>query len=71
LGVTGKDGKFSISTSKNGQYLISTTSVGYSPAYSSKFEVSGSGAVNVPEIIMVKSSGNLQNVSVVRKKTDD
>ena len=68
LGVTGKDGKFSISTSKNGQYLISTTSVGYNPAYSNKFEVSGSGAVNVPEIIMVKSSGNLQNVSVVAKK---
>ena len=68
LGVTGKDGKFSISTSKNGQYLISTSSVGYNPTYSNKFEVSGSGEVSVPEIVMVKSSGNLQNVSVVAKK---
>jgi hypothetical protein len=68
LGVTGKDGKFSISTSKSGQYLIGTTSVGYSPAYSTRFELSGSGAVNVPDIVMSKSSGNLQNVSVVAKK---
>jgi iron complex outermembrane recepter protein len=68
LGVTGKDGKFSISTSKSGQYLVSTTSVGYSPAYSGRFYVSGSGDVNVSEIVMIKSSGNLQNVSVIAKK---
>jgi iron complex outermembrane receptor protein len=68
LGVTSKDGKYTITGASEGRYLVSTTSVGYSPAYSSQFELSGSGSVNVPDITLVKSAGNLQSVSVTARK---
>jgi hypothetical protein len=68
LGVTGRDGKFTISTSKTGRFLVSASYVGFKPAYSKTFELSGSGDVDLPEISLSKSTGNLQNVSVVAKK---
>lgn len=68
LGVTNKEGKFKISTTKPGSYLISATYVGFMPVYSSTFELSGSGEVNLPELSLTKPSSNLQNVTVVAKK---
>jgi hypothetical protein len=68
LGITAKEGKYSLVVPQNGQYLISVTSVGYNSAYSKVIEISGSGAVSVPEITLNKSAGNLQNVAVVARK---
>ena len=68
LGVTSKDGKFTISTTKPGKYLVSASHVGYLPVYSATFELSGSGDINLPELFLNKPTGDLQNVTVVAKK---
>lgn len=68
LAVTSDNGKFSITADKTGSYLVSTSHVGYSPVYSKTFEVSGSGDVNIGDVTMTKTSGNLAAVTVTSKK---
>jgi iron complex outermembrane recepter protein len=68
LGVTNRDGKFSFSTSQPGKYLVSASHVGFMPAYSNAFELSGSGDISLPDIQLSKPTGDLQNVSVIAKK---
>ncbi len=68
LATTGADGKFTINAAKTGRFLVSASFVGYQPVYSQPFELSGSGAVNVPEMTISKISGNLQAVTVTSKK---
>ena len=57
LSVTGKDGKFNLSTTKTGRFLISASYVGFRPVYSNVFELPGSGDVNIPELLLNKASG--------------
>ena len=68
LGVTGQNGKYSFGISQNGKYLISASHAGFEPVYSSPFEVSGSGEVAIPDMVIEKTTGNLSNVTVTSKK---
>ena len=67
LAVTGGDGRFSFSA-EPGDYLVNVTHVGYTPVYSKKIEVSGSGSVEVGNIEMAKVSANLQGVTVTAQR---
>ena len=68
LAITSDNGKFSITAARPGSYLLSTSHVGYTAAYSRVFELSGSGEVNLGDISMTKSGGNLAAVTVTSKK---
>ena len=65
LSVTSKEGVFSFQSAA-GSYLVSTSHVGYAPAYSKVFDVSGD--VAVPTIDMKKVSGELAGVTVTSQK---
>jgi iron complex outermembrane receptor protein len=67
LVVTGADGRYTIAAAEAGSYLVSASFVGFSPVYSSKFEVAGSG-VSVPDLTLVGAAGNLKDVTVTAKK---
>lgn len=67
LSASTDNGRFSFVTPTAGSYLISATHVGYLPAYSPVFEVSGSGAI-VPDLVMIKATGELKAVTVVGQK---
>lgn len=67
LAVTADNGRFSFSA-EPGKYLVSASHVGYQPALSAVFELSGAGEITVPELSLAKSSGNLQNVTVTSQK---
>ena len=67
LAVTGDDGKFQISATE-GSYLLNITHIGYTPFYSKKFEVSGSGDVALDDLAMNKVSENLQGVTVTAQR---
>jgi hypothetical protein len=68
LAITSTGGKYTFGALKNGQYLVSASHVGFVPVYSSRFEVSGSGNVTVPDIIIDKSTGDMKAVVVTAKK---
>jgi iron complex outermembrane recepter protein len=68
LGASNSNGQFSFNVAKPGRYLVSATYVGYMPAYSQAFEVSGSGATTLPDLSISKISGNLKEVTVTAKK---
>ena len=65
LSVTSKDGIFSFQT-EAGSYLVSTSHIGYAPAYSKVLEVLGD--VTVPTMDMKKVSGELAGVTVTAQK---
>ncbi len=67
LVATGNSGVYTFATVKPGKYLINTTFVGYVPAYSDVFEVSGSN-ITVPELTISKPTGELAGVVVTTKK---
>ncbi|MBM3415141.1 MAG: TonB-dependent receptor [Bacteroidetes bacterium] len=68
LGITSANGNFSITAPKNGNYLLSTSHVGYTTFYSRVFELSGSGEVSLGDLAMVKAGSNLAGVTVTSKK---
>jgi hypothetical protein len=65
LAVTNNDGAFVFQTIA-GKYLVSISHVGYMPKYSVPFEVSGD--ITIPVMQMIKSVGNMQDVTVTSKK---
>jgi iron complex outermembrane receptor protein len=65
LSVTDNTGKFSFETTA-GQYLISTSHVGYLPQYSRVFDLSAD--VTLDDQTMMKSEGALEGVTVSSKK---
>jgi iron complex outermembrane recepter protein len=67
LVVTGADGRYTVTANEPGRYLVSASFVGYTPVYSSVFEVAGAG-VTVPEMTISKATGNLADVTVTAKK---
>lgn len=68
LAVTANDGKYSLTAPGSGTYLVSASHVGYTPVYSAPVEVSGSGQVAVPDLLIDKATGNLGGVTVTAKK---
>jgi hypothetical protein len=67
LVVTGTDGRYAVSATAAGKYLVSASFVGYAPVYSGQFEVSGAG-VTVPDMTIAKATGNLKEVVVTAQK---
>ena len=68
LAVTKDNGQYSFNEIKSGSYLIKVSYVGYTASYSKVFEVSGSGQVMVPEMVMTKVSSELKAVVVSSQK---
>lgn len=70
LAVTTDNGRFSFSA-EPGKYLVSASHVGYQPALSGVFELSGAGEMTVPELSLAKAAGNLRECDRDFTKTDD
>ncbi len=68
LGATNSAGQYSFGSVKAGKYLISISNVGYANNYSSSFEFSGSGELNVPAVALNKLATELKGVTVSSKK---
>ena len=67
LAVTNSSGRFSFSADP-GKYLVSVTHVGFSPSFSPVIEVAGSGEVNTPDLVLIKTSGELKGVTVTAQR---
>ncbi|MCB9055372.1 MAG: TonB-dependent receptor [Chitinophagales bacterium] len=65
LAATDNDGKY-VFIAEPGSYLVSVSHIGYAPAYSAVFEVSG--PVTVSEIKLEKAAESLSGVTVSSKK---
>lgn len=68
LAASGDNGHFSLSANQPGHYLVSASHVGYVSVYSQVFELSGSGAMNLPDLAMNKLTGDLKAVTVVAQR---
>ncbi len=68
IAATNSSGRFEFINIKAGNYFIGTSYVSYRTKTSSLFEISGSGDVAVPEIVLEKASTSLQDVTVNSKK---
>lgn len=67
LAVTKSDGVFSFSGVKEDHYRVMVSYLGHKAAYSQKFSF-GVSEVNVPDIILAKTSANMGNVTVTARK---
>jgi iron complex outermembrane recepter protein len=65
LSVTDNEGRFSFQAAP-GQYLVSTSHVGYIPFYSRVFDLSAD--VSLGDLNMIKAEGAIQGVTVSSKK---
>jgi len=68
LAVTDQNGQYEFKNIKDGRYITNVSFVGYKASYSSIFEVSGSGDINIPLVVITKLTGDLKNVTVTAKK---
>jgi hypothetical protein len=68
LAASDNDGNFSLPVSKPGTYIVGVTHIGYAPAFSQPIEVSGSGEVKIPDLLINKLSGQMKEVVVSAKK---
>jgi len=68
LAVTDNEGKYSFNSVNSGKYFINISHVGYSPSYSTGFEVSGTGQVTVPLMQLAKLANEMKGVTVTSKK---
>lgn len=68
LAASNNNGAYTFNGIKPGNYIVSISHVGYAPVYSQRFEFSGSGEWDVPEIQVNKMAGNLKEVVVSSKK---
>ncbi len=67
LVVTSDNGRFSVHATEPGTYLVSASYVGYAPAYSNIFELSGAG-ITLPDLSISKATGTLTDVTVKSQK---
>lgn len=68
LVVTGENGRYTLNTSQSGSYLLSASYVGYLPSYSTVFELTGAGDMAIPDITIMKATGDLKNVVITAQK---
>src|SRR5688572_7248127 len=68
IAATNPAGKYEFINIEPGKYFVSTSFVSYINKRSPLFEVSGSGDMTVPELVLEKASTNLQDVTVTSKK---
>jgi iron complex outermembrane receptor protein len=67
IAVTDKSGLYEFISVKDGNYLVSVTSVGYNKSFSSHFAIT-SGDHKVPDQTLRAASSDLSNVTVTAKK---
>lgn len=67
LAVTKDNGQYSFVNIPEGKYRVSASFVGHQPSVSAAFEVGGE-VVTAPELQLIKSAGNMQNVVVTARK---
>ena len=67
LAITKTDGSYSFSGIREGNYKVLVTNVGYKSTFSSDFSFNTSD-VTVPELKLVKATGNLITVNVIAKR---
>lgn len=65
--VSKEDGSYNFADIAEGNYKISVSHVGFDPSFSAPFAVS-SDKVTVPAITLVKSTGAMDNITVVARK---
>lgn len=68
LAVTNASGKFEFENIPAGKYFVSVSHIGSVTQQSAPFDVSGTGDVTVPEVKLVKASGELKAVVVTSQK---
>jgi len=66
LGVTNKEGLYTLVNVKPGKYVVSASFVGFTTAYSDVIEV-GTTAIKMPELVLAKAAA-LKDVVVTSKK---
>ncbi|MBL7723507.1 MAG: TonB-dependent receptor [Chitinophagaceae bacterium] len=67
--VTGKDGKYEFESIAEGEYLVSTSSIGFEMTYSSSFSISlANNTIQVAALQMTHASKNLSDVTITAKK---
>jgi iron complex outermembrane receptor protein len=67
IAVSDKSGLYEFINVREGEYLLSFSSIGFKKTYSGHFEVKGSD-VQVPAMALRQNSGNLGNVTVTATK---
>lgn len=68
LAVTDKDGRFVLSGIRDGKYLLKATYVGHKTYFSQFMDVNASTDVTIPDIILSRNGGELNDVTVTSKK---
>lgn len=68
IAATNTSGHYEFAGISQGRYFVTGTFVGHASKSSTPIEVSGSGDVAIPEMILNKSSGNLKEVVVTSTK---
>ncbi|MES1214515.1 MAG: TonB-dependent receptor [Bacteroidota bacterium] len=66
--VSNETGRFSLIATAQGTFLVKATHVGYMPAYSKTFELSGTGDFSLPDISMANRPAELKEVTVTSTK---
>ena len=67
IAATNASGRYDFISIQPGQYFVSTTFVSYSKKNSALFDINGD-EITVPELVLEKTSTNLQDVTVTSKK---
>lgn len=68
IAATNAAGQYEFAGILQGRYFITGSFVGHGSKSSAPINISGSGDVNVPELVLVKASGNLKEVVVTSTK---
>ena len=68
LAVTNSSGRFEFPSIQPGNYFLNVSYVGHTSKNSASFEYSGAGDMTAPEVSLIKTVGNLKEVTVVSKK---
>ncbi len=68
IGLTDKEGKFSIEKNASGNFLLSIDAIGYQKYYSPSFALAAGKKLELPAIDLVASVGQTQGVVVTSKR---
>jgi iron complex outermembrane recepter protein len=68
IDVSDKQGQFTISTTKQGDFLLSYSSVGFEKSYSETFTLAAGKDVTVADMALLAAASNLKGVTITAKK---
>src|SRR5579885_1907027 len=67
LAVSNQSGNYTFNSIKTGSYRIKGTHVGFAPVFSPVISLAADN-IKVPDLVLVKASGNLKNVVITAQK---